>query len=197
MSPHLQITVHRESKPSRLEIGCEADAQRQIGKQLVKALTGGFFEPRAGKLRPPTQQDPAPTARSHPALSPWQIRQLRLHLESNIGAKITTQSLARIARLSPSHFSRAFTVSFGNSPHRYLLQRRMERSQELMLTTTAPIVDIALDCGLVDQAHFGRLFRRLVGETPAAWRRARSGAAKSLTAAAWQPPGRRTDDVIG
>ena len=92
------------------------------------------------------------------------------HLES----KITTQQLATMARLSPFYFARAFKTSFGNSPHRYLLQQRMEHSQGLMLQTSASLADIALDCGLVDQAHFGRVFRQLVGESPAAWRRARA-----------------------
>jgi AraC family transcriptional regulator len=127
MSPPLPLTVHRELTMSRQARGArEADAQRRAVKELVNALS-------------------APAVRMHPGLAPWQIRQLRVHLDENIGAKITTESLARIAHLSPSHFSRAFSVSFGESPHRYLLQRRMERSQNLMLTTTAAIADIALD----------------------------------------------------
>jgi AraC family transcriptional regulator len=158
MSTSLSLTVHRPLSSARPVVsGREGEPQRRVVKEFVSTLAVA-----AGT---------AP--RAHPGLAPWQIRQLRLHLHSNLGSKITTHGLADIVRLSPSHFSRAFTVSFGNSPHRYLLQRRMERSQDLMLTTTAAIADIALDCGLVDQAHFGRLFRRLIGESPAAWRRAR------------------------
>jgi AraC family transcriptional regulator len=107
-------------------------------------------------------------------LAPWQIRKTKMHIELNLGGKVSTQDLATIAGLSPFHFSRAFRTSFGDSPHRYLLRRRIECSQGLMLSTKDSLAEIALNCGLVDQAHFGKLFRRLVGESPGAWRRARS-----------------------
>jgi AraC family transcriptional regulator len=112
-------------------------------------------------------------AATRTGLAPWQIRKVKIHLESHLGSRIITQDLASIAGLSPFHFSRAFRDSFGDSPHRYILRRRIEHSQGLMLSTKASLADIALECGLVDQAHFGKLFRRLVGETPGAWRRAR------------------------
>jgi AraC-like DNA-binding protein len=112
-------------------------------------------------------------AATRSGLAPWQIRKVKIHLESHLASKIVTQDLASIAGLSPFHFSRAFRDSFGDSPHRYILRRRIEHSQGLMLSTKASLADIALECGLVDQAHFGKLFRRLVGETPGAWRRAR------------------------
>ena len=76
-------------------------------------------------------------------------------------------------RLSPAHFSRAFRTSFGCSPLEYVTRRRMERAQGLMLSTDIPLSQIALDCGFADQAHFSRLFRRVVGESPRVWRRAR------------------------
>jgi AraC family transcriptional regulator len=106
-------------------------------------------------------------------LAPWQIRKVRTFVAENMGSRISTQTLAELARLSTFHFSRAFKQTFGDSPHRYLLRRRVEQAQGLMLTSRRSIAEIALDCGLVDQAHFGRIFRRLVGDTPAAWRRAR------------------------
>ncbi len=122
---------------------------------------------------PQATLDPA-IARGRSGLAPWQIRQVKTHIVANLGTTIRTQDLASIAGLSPFHFSRAFRDSFGDSPHSYLLRRRIERSQGLMLTTNMSLAQIALDCGLVDQAHFGRLFRRLVGESPGAWRRARA-----------------------
>jgi AraC-like DNA-binding protein len=121
-----------------------------------------------------TQALPRPDPAARSGLAPWQVRRVKTHIEANLAAKITTQDLAGIAGLSPFHFSRAFRDSFGDSPHRYLLHRRMELSQGLMLTTKSTLADIALECGLVDQAHFGKLFRRLVGVTPGAWRRARA-----------------------
>jgi AraC family transcriptional regulator len=107
-------------------------------------------------------------------LAPWQAREAKLHIELHLTTKITTRELATLVRLSPYHFSRAFRDSFGDPPHRHVLKQRMLRSQELMLTTNWALADIALECGLSDQAHFVKLFRRFVGTTPGAWRRARS-----------------------
>ncbi|WP_407676446.1 helix-turn-helix domain-containing protein [Povalibacter uvarum] len=95
------------------------------------------------------------------------------HVEANLDATIRNEDLAAIARLNPSHFGRVFRNSFGVPPHEYVIRRRVERAQGLMLTTAASLSEIALDCGLADQSHLTRLFRRLVGESPRAWRRAR------------------------
>jgi AraC-like DNA-binding protein len=109
-------------------------------------------------------------------LAPWQIRKVTAHIESNLDRSLRSCELASLVRLSPAHFSRTFRNTFGCSPLEYVMRRRMERAQGLMLSTNTPLSQIALDCGLADQAHFSRLFRRVVGETPRAWRRARVGA---------------------
>jgi AraC family transcriptional regulator len=109
-------------------------------------------------------------------LAPWQIRRLTTHIESNLGAAIRTKDLARLVRLSSFHFCRAFRDSFGESPHSYVMRRRVEHAQGLMLTTNASLGQIAADCGLADQAHFSKLFRRFAGESPGVWRRARATA---------------------
>jgi AraC family transcriptional regulator len=109
-------------------------------------------------------------------LAPWQIRRVTTHIETNLNAAITTKDLAAQARLSAYHFCRAFRDSFGDSPHGYVMRRRVERSQGLMLTTNAPLGQIATDCGFTDQAHFNKLFRRFAGESPGVWRRARAAA---------------------
>jgi AraC-like DNA-binding protein len=74
---------------------------------------------------------------------------------------------------------RAFKESFGCAPHAFLIRRRMERAQGLMLTTDEALGQIALACGLADQSHLTRLFQKWVGESPAAWRRARMNALES------------------
>ena len=109
-------------------------------------------------------------------LSPWQLRKVTRHIEAQLDQPIRNEDLAALVRLNPSHFGRAFRNSCGESPHEYEIRRRVERAQGLMLSTDASLSEIALDCGLADQAHLSRLFRRIVGETPRAWRRARSGA---------------------
>jgi AraC-like DNA-binding protein len=74
-----------------------------------------------------------------------------------------------------SHLSRAFAVSFGDPPHRYVQQRRLENAPGLMLTDTVSLSRIAADCGFSGQAHFNRLFRKYVGETPGACPRTAPG----------------------
>ena len=106
-------------------------------------------------------------------LAPWQIRRLKAHMDENLDATIHCDQLAQLVRLSVSHFMRVFKESFGCAPHTFLIRRRMERAQGLMLTTADPLGQIALACGLADQSHLTRLFQRWVGESPAAWRRAR------------------------
>jgi AraC family transcriptional regulator len=109
-------------------------------------------------------------------LAPWQVCKVLTHIEAHLGAPITTAELAGMVRLSPFYFSRAFRKSFNDSPHAYLMRRRVERAQGLMLTTTTPLAQIAMSCGLADQAHFTKLFRRFAGESPGTWRRARATA---------------------
>ncbi len=111
--------------------------------------------------------------RARGGLAPWQIRKLITYVDANLDRTITTRCLAEVARLSSFHFCRAFRDSFGVSPHGYVIRRRMERAQGLMLTTNASLGQIAVDCGLADQAHFNKLFRKFAGESPGAWRRAR------------------------
>jgi AraC-like DNA-binding protein len=118
-------------------------------------------------------QQPLPNTQIRGGLAPWQIRKLTTYVDANLDHTITTRCLAEIARLSSFHFCRAFRDSFGDSPHGYVIRRRMERAQGLMLTTNASLGQIAADCGLADQAHFNKLFRKFTGESPGAWRRAR------------------------
>lgn len=106
-------------------------------------------------------------------LAPWQLRRVLAHIEANLDKPIRNGDLAAVARLSTFHFNFAFRNSVGDSPHGHIIRRRIERAQGLMLSTTRSLSDIAAECGLADQAHLTRLFRRVVGESPAAWRRAR------------------------
>jgi AraC family transcriptional regulator len=132
------------------------------------------IEPERSEIPSEASQDSGLTPRG--GLAPWQVRKVLTHIETHISAPITTAELANLVRLSPFHFSRAFRRSFNDSPHAYLMRRRVERSQGLMLTTTTSLAQIAASCGLADQAHFTRLFRRFAGESPGAWRRARATA---------------------
>lgn len=150
--------------------------------ELVTALGQGLNhsaqEPleRAAALLRTVQPRRRPAAEPKGGLAPWQIRKVSAHIEANLGQPLRSGDLARLVRLSPGHFSRTFRSSFGCSPLQYVMRRRVERAQRLMLSTDTPLAQIALDCGLADQAHFSRVFRKVVGVSPRAWRRARCGA---------------------
>jgi AraC family transcriptional regulator len=104
-------------------------------------------------------------------LPAWRMRRVIAHVEANLSGRIRIQELARLLDLSASHFCRAFKCTFDVSPRDYVLRRRIEMAQGLMLTTTEPLSSIAARCGMCDQPHFTRSFHRLVGQTPRTWRR--------------------------
>ncbi len=106
-------------------------------------------------------------------LAPWQQRRAKEMLLSYVSTNGSLAAVARECRLSPSHFSRAFRRSIGESPHRWLAARRMDRAKSLLLQSDKPIVRIALDCGFTDQAYFTKVFSNTVGVSPGAWRRSR------------------------
>jgi AraC family transcriptional regulator len=115
----------------------------------------------------------AETQVARASLLVWQARRVFAHVEANISRKILIRELARLLGLSSSQFCRAFKCTFGVPPRDYMLRRRIEVAQALMLTTSEPLSSIAVRCGMCDQPHFTRSFRRIVGETPYAWRRTR------------------------
>ena len=79
-------------------------------------------------------------------------------------------AVAAVAHCSPAHFSRSFRAVFGETPHRYLQRRRVERSMFLLRETDRSVTDICLDVGFMSLGTFSRTFREIVGETPSAYR---------------------------
>lgn len=106
-------------------------------------------------------------------LAPWQLRRVTDYLVAHVADDIQLQELSDLANLSRSHFSRAFKTSTGLAPHQWLLQARIAKAKELLLTSKRPLARIAVDVGFADQSHFTRMFARTVGESPGAWQRAR------------------------
>lgn len=115
--------------------------------------------------------DRMPAGLAPGGLAAWQIRRVRAHIAARLSSTIRLKDLAEVSRLSRSHFSRAFKRSFGETLLSYIARRRIERAQGMMTATNEPLSQIALECGLTDQAHFSRLFRRIVGTSPNLWRR--------------------------
>jgi AraC family transcriptional regulator len=106
-------------------------------------------------------------------LAAWQIRRVRTYIDGNLHRTIHIRDLSVVARRSPAHFSRKFKLAVGESPHAYVVRRRLERACHLMMTSAASLSEIALSVGFSDQAHLCRLFRQAFGQSPANWRRER------------------------
>jgi AraC-like DNA-binding protein len=79
-------------------------------------------------------------------------------------------AVAAVAHVSEAHFIRSFRAVFGETPHRYLQRRRVERSMFLLRETDRSITDICLDVGFSSLGTFSRTFRAIVGETPSGYR---------------------------
>ncbi|MEZ2224084.1 helix-turn-helix domain-containing protein [Rhizobium sp. RCC_161_2] len=127
----------------------------------------------------------APMARSAVigGLTPWQLRRARDTINARLDRDVSLAQLASNCGLSTSHFARAFARSTGIPPHRWLMQRRVDRAKELMRKGT-PLAEIALMCGFSDQSHLTRVFSQSVGLTPGRWRESQMPTAFDMTAIA-------------
>ncbi|WP_217809856.1 helix-turn-helix domain-containing protein [Micromonospora sp. NBS 11-29] len=83
-------------------------------------------------------------------------------------------ALARLAHVSEAHFIRTFRATFGETPHRYLQRRRIERAMWMLLETDRDVTEICLAVGFASLGTFSRTFRQIVGESPSGFRRHRS-----------------------
>jgi len=83
---------------------------------------------------------------------------------------LDVRAVAAVAHVSEAHFIRSFGAVFGETPHRYLQRRRVERSMFLLRETDRSVTDICLDVGFTSLGTFSRMFREIVGETPSSYR---------------------------
>jgi AraC family transcriptional regulator len=130
----------------------------------LNLILGAHLLQKYGGLRKP------PTV-SVGGLGPWQKRRATELLSENLSGRIRLSQVAQECGLSISHFARSFKASFGVSTHRWLVQRRIERSQNLLIRTRESLSDIAEQAGFADQAAFTRTFHQIVGMSPGRWRR--------------------------
>jgi AraC-like DNA-binding protein len=114
-------------------------------------------------------------------------------MDRGFAGPLDVPSLARVAHVSRAHFSREFRTTFGESPHRYLQRRRVERAMELLRETDRRVTEICFDVGFGSLGTFSRTFRAIVGESPSSYRTRFAGHGASLRvpacwAMAWLRP---------
>ncbi len=143
----------------------ELDEQEQAAQCTILRATSLLRQ----QIDPSAPQE-APDGRGR--LLAWQARKVRDYIDSHISGPVLVAELGALIKRSEAHFSRCFKRSFGESPHAFLVRRRLELAAQEMLGTDASLSDIALRCGFTDQAHLCKHFRQATGQTPAAWRRA-------------------------
>jgi AraC-like DNA-binding protein len=98
-------------------------------------------------------------------------------------------ALARLTHVSEGHFIRQFRATFGETPHRYLQRRRVERAMALLRETGRPVTEVCLDVGFTSLGTFSRTFRAIVGATPSAYRaRATAQPVPDCLVRAWSRP---------
>jgi len=120
--------------------------------------------PRVGMLAHlPLPADP-PTTRG--GLAPARANRVCEYIDSHLQENIALEVLAGIAQLSVHHFARAFRQTLGIPPHNYIVQRRVERAQQMLRNTELPLSEIAIAAGFTDQSHLARHFRTITGVSP-------------------------------
>ncbi|MDQ1077626.1 AraC family transcriptional regulator [Pseudoroseomonas cervicalis] len=147
-----------------------SDRQRPPGPLLAEQLAytvALHLTERHAALPPPRAAEMLP----HHALP----SRLRERVLADPAAPLGIAELAAEAGLSPSAFTRAFRRASGQTPHRFILEQRLQAARALLAESDRPLVDIALSLGFASQSHFGAAFRAATGASPARYRAARRG----------------------
>jgi AraC family transcriptional regulator len=115
-----------------------------------------------------TERDCA-VARVHGGLAAWQRRKAVDYIEEHLAESISLAALAQLVRLSPNHFCRAFSQSFGMPPQRYHTRQRIERAKTLLAERRRSVTEVGLAVGYSEASAFSAAFRRVSGLTPSSY----------------------------
>jgi len=160
------VDTHIVDLVQRLQ--AQADGREYLGAVYVQSLSlalasyvsarYGAVSERALPVRPAS-------------LSAVQRTQIKGFVEREIGTNFSLVDLAEQVGYSPDHFSRLFKHTFEQSPHQYVLSRRIERAMNVLRDETLSIAEVAASCGFSSQGHFTTVFKQRTGTTPGAYRR--------------------------
>jgi len=160
MLEQLAIAITTALRDGTAEDGLYIDTLAQM--MAVHLARGHSAQSRPGRM--PTMQ----------AMSGWRMRRVIEYIEENLDGDLSLEAMAAEVDITPIYLARAFKAAVGQSPHRYVLARRIERAKELLRNSEMPVVDVALSSGFSSQSHLSYWFQRYVGVSPAAYRQHRA-----------------------
>ena len=165
----------REASPSREWVDQVITLLDTAASQLSYERAARHFILEATSLlrKRSDRQAPRQVPDGRGGLLAWQARTVCDYIDAHITGPVLVADLSALIQRSEAHFSRSFKLSFGETPHAFVIRRRLELAAQYMLQSDAPLSDIALHCGFSDQAHLCKHFRQSRGLPPGAWRRAR------------------------
>lgn len=156
--------IRRLAALARCELRDGGSGGRLYAESLATALAVHLLR-RYGTAAPAQ-------ARRTGGLGPAPFRRVIDYINANLNGELALAELAAVARLSPHHFGAAFKTTSGVSPHRYVIERRVERARALLRDRQHTLPEVALAAGFASQSHLTVNFRRVTGLTPARYRRA-------------------------
>ncbi|MEJ0051067.1 MAG: AraC family transcriptional regulator [Methylovirgula sp.] len=129
-----------------------------IGAALIAHLLSGPNRPRL-------------PVRKRAGLPRWRLRRAMEYIDANLAECLTLPGIAQAVGLSSMHFAAQFRVATGLRPHEYVLRRRIERAQQMLLETSFSLAEIAFSVGFRSQSHFTSVFTKFLGRPPQKWKR--------------------------
>ncbi|MBV9459207.1 MAG: helix-turn-helix transcriptional regulator [Bradyrhizobium sp.] len=150
-------------------VASELQAQTSAGDLLVQSLATSMTARLIQKHTRPSRAHSSSWI-TREGLDRRRLFRVLEHVESNLEGKLTIDTMASVACLSRYHFSRKFKKAMGQSPHRYVSGRRLERAKTLLAKGDRSLVDIALSLSFSSQANFTRAFTKATGQAPGRFR---------------------------
>jgi len=153
-------------------IGEEDSTARELARSMCRevergAPTGSLFAQSLSLSLLSYALDRVPVKmQAENGLSEAECRRLRRHIDERLGSELRLNELAEFCGLGARHFTTVFRRAFGTTPHRYVMQRRLERGATLLCHSSFDIAEIALQAGFSSQSHFTTAFRKSFGITP-------------------------------
>jgi AraC family transcriptional regulator len=154
--------IKRLMETLRSEVADGLPAGRLFGESIALALSAHIAQRYSGSS--------AILEAYRGGLSRSRLKRVFEYIDAHLAGNLELQVLASVAGLNMHHFARAFKQSTGEAPHQFVLRRRVEQAKQLLRHSQVPVIEASARTGFVDQSHFSKVFRRLVGLAPSEYR---------------------------